>query len=321
MYCEDSLYSVWQLNGGSVNRPYSDMFLRYGIGLLGPGDAGLWTAARSDADFEGSFVRRFATELQTGDIVLLRTGLSTICAVGRVAGEYRYLPQFDDVNGWDLQHARRIRWCPLPAEHTFSSPVFGANPPRFAQVRNREVIQYARRFVNSPPTQWQQAPLPDLPPEEPPLALLPVALRGIVALAHDLQGMYGDEERLGDCPREDELVAHFVIPFLRALGWAPEQLAVKWRNIDVAVFSTLPRTAENCRFVIEAKRWGAGVEGALAQARGYVDALGIRGDIVVTDGFRYRLYDRASDYAPVAYGNLIRLKKSAQLLFQRMTRP
>jgi hypothetical protein len=32
------------------------------------------------------------------------------------------------------------------------------------------------------------------------------------------------------------------VPFLRALGWPPERIAVKWRYIDVAVFRSLPRT-------------------------------------------------------------------------------
>ena len=44
---------------------------------------------------------------------------------------------------------------------------------------------------------------------------------------------------------------------LRALGWPPEQIAVQWRRIDVAVFRALPRTPENCHLVIEAKRLGA----------------------------------------------------------------
>jgi hypothetical protein len=42
--------------------------------------------------------------------------------------------------------------------------------------------------------------------------------------------------------------------------------------------------------VIEAKRLGAGVEGALEQAKGYVEALGIPRDVIVTDGIRYRMY-------------------------------
>ena len=102
--------NIWQISGGPASRSYADVFLRHGVGLIGPGDSGTWTPDRSDEDFAdgqgsaGSFVRRFATELKIGDVVLLRTGLSRVRAVGLVASDYLYLNQFDDVNGWDLQH-------------------------------------------------------------------------------------------------------------------------------------------------------------------------------------------------------------------------
>ena len=78
---------VWQLAGGPATRPYADIFLRYGVGLIGPGDAGSWGSERSDDEFDGGFVRRFASEMQVGDVVLLRTGIATIAAVGLVASD------------------------------------------------------------------------------------------------------------------------------------------------------------------------------------------------------------------------------------------
>jgi hypothetical protein len=224
--------------------------------------------------------------------------------VGLVAGDYLYLNAFDDVNGWDLQHARRIRWCRLPAEHTFGSAAFGANPPRCSRVWNEEVVDFAARFLNSPPTHWQTAPLPELPVEEPALDRVPEALAGLVAQAADLMPLMQKEQVFGERPSEDELIVHLVVPFLRALGWPPERIAVQWRYIDVAVFRALPRTPANCQFVIEAKRLGAGVEGALDQARGYVESLGAGCDVIVTDGIRYRMYEGARGFAPLAYANL-----------------
>jgi hypothetical protein len=255
------------------------------------------------------------------DVFLLRTGLATITAVGLVAGDYLYANAFDDVNGWDLQHARRVRWCRLNEPHVFSGSAFGANAPRCSRVWSEGIIDFAERFLNSPPTFWQTAPLPELPAEEPLLDLVPDALRGIVALAADLVPLFQDGEAFGEPPSEDELIAHLVVPFLRALGWPPERIAVKWRYIDVAVFESLPRTPENCLLVIEAKRLGAGVEGALDQAKGYVETLGIPRDVIVTDGIRYRIYAGGRGFEPVAYANLARLKKPAADLFARMQRP
>jgi hypothetical protein len=214
-----------------------------------------------------------------------------------------------------------VRWCPLPEEHVFGNPVFGANPPRCSRVWHPEVLDFADRFLKSPPTYWQTAPLPELPAEEPPLDEVPAALRGMVALTADLLPLLEDRKAFGDIPCEDELIAHFVVPFLRSLGWPPERIGVKWRRIDVAVFRALPRIAENCLFVIEAKRLGAGVEGALAQAKGYVEALGVSRDVIVTDGIRYRMYDGQAAFRPLAYANLARLKRPAAELFARLQRP
>jgi hypothetical protein len=313
--------AVWQISAGPASRSYADVFLEYGVALIGPGDAGAWSPERSDEAFEGSFVRRFANEVAPGDGVLLRTGLARIAAVGVVTGGYEYLNAFDDVNGWDLQHARRVRWGRLPSDHAFNGAVFGANPPRCSRVWNEEVVDFATRFLNSPPTHWQSARLPALPAEEPPLAQVPEEIAGLVAQAADLLPLMQDGSRFGELPSEDELIVHFVVPLLRAFRWRPECIAVKWRYVDVAVFHSLPRTPETCRFVIEAKRLGAGVEGALEQAQGYVTALGARCDAIVTDGIRYRMYDGARGFEPLAYANLARLKRPAADLFARIRRP
>jgi len=313
--------AVWQISGKPVSRFYGELFLQYGIALIGPGDTGPWSVETVNDTRDGKFVRRFATEVHPGEIVLLRKGTSRICAVGIVAGDYEYFNQFDDVNGWDLQHGRRVRWCRLPAEYSFGKAVFGANPTRLSRVWNAEVIDYAMRFVSSAPTHWQTASLPKLPSEEAPLDNVPDYLREIVAHVNDLRPLFSDRGSFGDPPTEDELIVHLAVPFLRALGWPPERIAVKWRYVDVMLFATLPRTPENSFLIIEAKRLGTGVEGALEQAKAYVAALGVARDVVVTDGIRYRLYSCNAGFTPVAYANLLRLKVPALLLFNKMRRP
>jgi hypothetical protein len=96
---------------------------------------------------------------------------------------------------------------------------------------------------------------------------------------------------------------------------------VKWRGIDVAVFTELPRTPENCRFIIEAKRLNVTAESALEQAMRYVESLGVARDIIVTDGIRYRMYSCEKGFEKVAYANLVWLKQSAIDLFDRMKKP
>lgn len=312
--------AVWQIAAGPSPGSYADIFIKYGVALIGPGDAGPWRPERADSEFEGSSVRRRAGEVKEGDVLLLRTGASRLRAVGLVASEYLYLNQFDDVNGLDLQHARRVRWCPLPQEYDFGSAVFGL-AQRFSCVQSGELLAYVEQFLNSPPTHWQTAPLPELAPEEPELDEVPGPLRDVVAQVADLAPLYWERETFGEPPTEDELVAHFVVPLLRALGWPPEHIGIKWRYIDVALFRALPRSPENCFMVIEAKRLSAGVEGALDQAKRYVLALGLSRDIVVTDGMRYRMYASRGNFAFVAYANLRRLKRPALDLFSRLRKP
>ena len=312
--------SVWQISGGPVDRPYAELFLKHGVALIGPAHDGPWRPGRTGMD-AGDVVCRFAEELHLGDLLLLRTAASEVVAVGLVAGDYEFLDPFDDVRGWDLRHGRRVRWFRLPEPYRFEEPVFGANPRRLARVQNATAVDYARSFLASGLTRWREAPLPALPEAEPPLEEPPEPLRDVVGLARDLIGLYFDEERLGDAPNENEMTAHFVVPFLRALGWPQERIAVEWRRIDVALFAALPRTPENCRFVIEVKRLGSGLEGARNQAENYVAGLGLSCDVVVSDGFRYRLFDHDNDFASAAYANLARLKTSSVALFDRLRRP
>lgn len=321
MALADSEFAVWQVSAGPSNRSYAGLLLRYGVALIGPGDPGPWDPSRSDKEFAGGFVRRFANHVASGDVLLLRSGLTTILAVGRVAGNYIHLPQFDDVNGWDLQHARRVQWTELPEPYEFASTVFGASPPRLSRIHDPEVITYANRFIESPPTAWQTAKLPNLPEVEARLATVPHELKEIVAQVNDLHRLYIDAESFGERPTEDELVAHYVVPLLRNLGWPVERIALKWRNIDVCVFARLPRKPGNCHYLIEVKRLGIGVEGALGQATNYASDLGVSCDVVVTDGVRYRMYNGRDGFAPAAYANLARLKKSSIELFSRMRRP
>lgn len=313
--------TVWQVSAGPTKRRYSDVLLRHGVALTGPGNTGPWRPDRIDEAFDGSTIRRFATEVRVGDAVVMRVGTSAITAVGLFAGDYEHLLQFDDVYGWDLQHARRVRWCALPQDYEFDATVFGGMPARFSAVGRADVIDYVERFVKSPPTGWQTAALLPLPALEPPLDSPPPAIEDLVALAHDVHELYWNEAHFGERPREDELLVHFVVPLLLRMGWPPERIAVKWRNADVTVFRALPRTPENVHLLIEAKRLGEGIEFALDQARGYLDALSVARDVMVTDGIRYRYYEAARDFAPSAYANLVNLKRSSAQLFDKLRRP
>lgn len=303
--------TVWQVGGGRSGSPYDELFVKYGLVLIGPGDPGKWTPERSDADFDGSWVRRFATEPEVGDVVLLRVGCDRVVAVGMIASDYQYLEQFDDVHGWDLQHARRVRWRMLSTPQIFPNRVFGANPQRFSCVYSDAVIQFANEVMSVGIDDWARAPLPPLPLPQRRWEHPPEFLNKLVGLAQDWARMIWPEERFCGLPSEDDMLVHFVVPFFRGLGWPQELLAVKWNHIDLAVFRSLPRKPENCFCVVEAKRLEVGAESALKQAIDYTSKLPEKRDVLLTDGFRYRLYDANAEFQPLAYANLLALKENA----------
>jgi hypothetical protein len=298
--------------------PYDELLIKHGLALIGPGDPGQWTSDRSDSDYDGGWVRRFATEPQMSDVVLLRIGSDRVVAVGIIASEYQYLEQFDDVHGWDLQHARRVRWRVLTSPQVFPSRVFGGNPPRFSRVNSEEVIRFANEVMTIELDAWQNAPLPGLPPQEAAWDSPPQWLNGLVGLAQDWSRMIWQEQSFRGFPSEDEMLVHFVIPFFRGMGWPQELLAVKWNYIDLGVFGSLPRVPENCCLVVEAKRLGIGAESALTQGVAYAMKLHDGCDVLLTDGFRYRLYGAAEEFQPIGYANLLRLKARAASLLERL---
>ena len=315
---------IWQiLPPPAASTACTEFFLKYGVALLWPGDPGPWTPGEYTWNYAlQGWIKPFADSMSPGDLILLRSGPTRIRGIGVVAGNYTYEERFDDVQGFDLQHCRRVRWCRLPEEYDFDSPVFTKG--RFSAVRKTAVRDYVRRFVASPPTHWQNQSLPELPPEEGLLDEVPDEISHVVAQARDYFPLTGRRSDFGEFPSEAEMVVHFVVPFLSSLGWRPEHIAVEWGpekrlKADVALFTALPRTPENCCVIVEAKRLGAGVEQAIEQAMGYAAKYGVRSNILVTDGIRYRLYDPKGEH--LAYANLVRLKESATKLFDRLRRP
>lgn len=103
--------TIWQQAAGDTDRNYSDLCLKWDVILNGPGHVGPWPAvdpkcsARKVTD-----LKRFAEEMKDGDLVVLRIGTSTVLGVGQIVGLYEWCDMFGDVDGWRLQHVRRVRW-------------------------------------------------------------------------------------------------------------------------------------------------------------------------------------------------------------------
>ena len=90
--------------------------LEWGVILNGPGVYGSWPACedriRKDGYAERKItdLRRFCEGMQDGDLVVLRLGTSFVYGVGQIVDRYEWCDNFNDVDGWDLGHVRRVRW-------------------------------------------------------------------------------------------------------------------------------------------------------------------------------------------------------------------
>jgi len=83
--------SYWQVAAGDGNREYSDIFLRYGIMLIGPGDPGNYFDNREyyETEYNYNDIKYFAEEVTHHDIIVLKRPSKLqwqVLAVGRVKG-------------------------------------------------------------------------------------------------------------------------------------------------------------------------------------------------------------------------------------------
>ena len=321
--------TIWQQAAGDTNRNYAELCLNWGVILNGPGHAGKWPDCEEALQREKwsskkiSDLRRFAEEMQDGNIVVLRVGTAEVLGVGQIDGTYEHNEEFGDVDGWTLQHVRRVRWL-WKGKKEFD--VYALKLGDTTQTLNA-----------GPVTEWLfQLPIPD----EAFCALLPelpdssktknnhISVEEIseflfdqgvasVSITHLLQEI-GELTRIAKWyqrsskPSEHETVAYLVVPLLRALGWTPQRMAVEWNYVDVALFDQLPRMDENLQVVVEAKKMDNSCLTATPQAIKHSDGRPGCRRLIVTDGIRYGIYTRKGDqlFSLYAYMNLARLKRS-----------
>ncbi len=113
---------IWQIAAGDGKTThYAKQCIQQDVVVFGPGRYGPWpeceipmlqdtTQVPPWTKTKAGIIKRFAETVSPGDIVVLRVGTQHIYAVGEVVGKYRHSNLFSNVQGWDLQHYRRVRW-------------------------------------------------------------------------------------------------------------------------------------------------------------------------------------------------------------------
>lgn len=321
--------TIWQQAAGDTERDYADLCLRLGVILNGPGHAGQWPECKKALQEDTSSKKlndlsRFAEEMADGDLVVLRLGTSLVLAVGEIVGDYEWRQDFGDIDGWDIQHTRRVRWLWASREQPASFEKFTLKQGDTTQRLNSKVVKKWLAELEIPESSYQQD-LPILPPLNDSVKIElsdiseflfnhGVASNSIAKLMDNI----GELLRIAkwyqqkSMPSEHETVAYLVIPLLRALGWTPQRMAVEWKKVDIALFNKLPRENGNLTIVVEAKKMNASCLSAMSQAQSYAQGKSGCKRLIVTDGLRYGVYkrDHSDDFKLSAYMNLTRLMKS-----------
>lgn len=323
---------LWQVGAGDTERDYQEICLRHDVMIAGPGRDGPYEAGKyqSYGDIENS-LRRMCLEANAGDVVLLRLGTGRVIAVGVVVDDRAsWSEAFGDIDGWDLQHVRRVRWLRDTAKD-FPVTTFGTKARTFAAVNVSVLREWVESIIVSKQEMSRDLALfpesgEELGEEE---LARQLYVEGLASESVDrlvsrfaslrrVAAWYSNpEKRPAGRPSESETVAYLVLPLLFSLGWSEQTAAVEWNRVDVALFSRMPSTDATLSCVVEAKLLGRSVFSPFGQAQAYAVKPGRENcqRLVVTDGIRYAVHERYGDsFKLAAYLNLLRLRNSYPVL-------
>ena len=302
--------AYWQIAAGSSGRDYSKEFLKFGMAFVG-GD---------------SYIRRMKEEVNAGDIVVLKQGVSKILAAGKVVqrdgvhkgfGDKEWLRDFD---GWDLPAYCYVDWR-VPSEPVETQGLALGAMLQLPQPGHQSTANSILSTGRSCPTSPEPAATEEIDDDELLKFLIKEGLRP--ASADELTNTIDKIRLLADyyyqhCRwediREHETRTFLVIPLLLALGWAEQQIKIELPcsggRIDIACFSrNYKRDNGRCVSIVETKDFSSGLDYAPNQAKTYSQDFPNCRVIIVTNGYCYKIY--LSDGGrfstnPSAYLNLLK---------------
>tara|TARA_R110000796_G_scaffold159169_3_gene275850 strand:+ start:106556 stop:107587 length:1032 start_codon:yes stop_codon:yes gene_type:complete len=314
---------IWQQACGDTDRNYSKTCIKWSVILNGPGYGGSYPECLKHigSSRKRTDLSRFSSQIKEGDIIVLRLGTKKVFGVGEVVGEYEWSESFSDVDGWDLQHVRRVRWFWHDLEKPKRFSTYDLKQGDTTQILKKGSV---RDWVLSLKKQYETVDyqLPKIPEHGCIIGQEEISEhlfeQGISSNSIETLSREFDEIRRiakwyrgKDAPSEFETVAYLVVPLLRALGWTPQRMAIEWCKVDLALFDQLPREDQNLAVVVEAKKKDNSCLTAQSQAQRYADGKHKCLRLIVTDGLRYGVYVKDEEtYILKAYFNLTELREA-----------
>ena len=258
---------IWQVAAGDGNRDYSDVFLKFGVILVGPGSEGSYldnpdAYNNQDSESYRPFIQPFAEGIAARDLVVLKRPCGQqweVLAVGEVISDYEHLEVFGDVEGWALQHGRQVQWK-VPATKQLIS---GLTRGTLKGINNEQALQAVNgiwetgQSLNRLPI---PAPSDIITVEEVIEALIIDGLPGqsaelIANTIWRLRRMAKYYSEHGADVGEHEIRTFLIVPLLLSLGWAEQRVKIEWANMDVVLFdSPYKKDSSKPLIIIESKR-------------------------------------------------------------------
>jgi hypothetical protein len=321
---------IWQVGAGDTDRNYGDLCCKYDVMIVGPGDAGVFSDEiyADFGDIKNSIRRFYGAE--RGDIVLLRIGTGLVLAAGEIADDGpEWLEAFGDVDGWDLQHTRRVRWI-ANSEHQFPTTTFGTRARTFAGVNSPALLEWLGGLkVAKDLATRDLAPLPrpgkrlDVKELAGRLFIEGLGSEYVDRLSSRLDSIQRVAEwyqnklkRPESRPSESETICYLVVPLLFSLGWSEQTCAIEWKHVDVALFERMPSNDSTLSCVVEAKLLGRSVFNPYGQALEYARQPERKkcNRLIVTDGIRYVIHrQQGKDFKVEAYLNILQMRDGYEL--------
>lgn len=311
--------TYWQVAAGEGTRDFSNVFLEYGVILIGNGAPGSFAEHpdRYNGHRDLQKIVTIAEKMKRDDVVVMKKRWGTkggIVAAGLVTSDYEFLEPFDDVDGWDIRHGRRVNW------HKAISPVAvdGLARGTVSRIHKKQVKLQADSLLND----GYEEPVSEIPPRAQGISdedlverlirygLRPGDAETVIQTIRHVRRLANWYSRHGRDLGEHEIRTFLIVPLLLALGWSEQRIKIEWKQTDIAMFKDVYARNAQPEVILESKRMGTGLHYALNQAQRYARQFPGCSKLVTSTGGRYQLYTKSNDqdWYVSAYLNLLKLK-------------
>ena len=325
---------VWQIGTGDDSRNYFNVFLKYGVACIGPGNPGSEMDEKTKEFYcDHPTVRNWGSvllDVNIGDLIIARKGRKIVKGVGIVKSEYQYSEIFEDIQGWDLQHFVEVDWFVLEDQRELNfdkSLLSGSTLERCSkdEVLSKILVENFNHYISEESSILELSQYPLLKVRDLKMELLNKGLRVI-----DADFMLNSIERIQTLVQwyynndanasEAEIRSFLVIPFFIALGWSEQKMKLEFAHIDISLFDKPFRDGRinEPSLIIEVKK----LKDGLAFTNRQIEKYGIKFPktykFITTNGHIYNYYEKNEEGELIELGgfNLLKLRTERLIRFK-----